>query len=92
MRNIGIVISRNSIHNSMNYPMERMAIDAGKEMGIPTVVFLHGLPARYNKIDDNRANYLCVWGEGIKEQYINVGVDPDKILITGHPSFSTSIS
>lgn len=77
-------------YNDM-YPMDRMAIDAGKELGVPTVVFLHGLPARYNKIDDNRADFLCVWGEGIKEQYVNVGVDPDRIIITGHPNLSTSM-
>ena len=70
-------------------PINRMAIDACKEVGIPTSIFLHGLPARYDIIDDNRAEYLCVWGEGIKKQYERVGVTPEKIIITGHPGYST---
>lgn len=70
-------------------PVNRIAIDACREVGVPTSIFLHGLPARYDIIDDNRADYLCVWGESIKKQYENVGVSPEKILITGHPSYST---
>lgn len=75
-------------YNDM-YPLERMIIDAGKEMGVPTAVFLHGLPGRYDCIDDNRADYLFVWGEGIKELCVKAGMSPEKIIITGHPFFSS---
>jgi hypothetical protein len=66
---------------------ERLFIDVFKELNIPTFIFLHGLPARYNDIDDNRADYLIVWGEQIKKNYISGGVNCDKILVSGHPSF-----
>ena len=66
---------------------ERLFIDVFKELNIPTFIFLHGLPARYNDIDDNRADYLIVWGDQIKENYISNGVSIDKIIVTGHPSF-----
>lgn len=66
---------------------ERLFIDVFKELNIPTFIFLHGLPARYNDIDDNRADYLIVWGEQIKKNYISAGVNCNKILISGHPSF-----
>ncbi len=58
---------------------ENSAIKVCKKIGIPTFVFLHGLPTRYNSIDDNRADYLLVWGEKIKQQYIHAGVPANKI-------------
>lgn len=66
---------------------ERVFIDALKENGIPSFIFLHGLPGRYNSIDDNRADYLLVWGEKIKQNYIDAGVNSNKIVVTGHPSY-----
>ncbi len=67
---------------------ERIFIDIFKEQNIPTFIFLHGLPGRYNSIDDNRADYLVVWGEKIKENYISAGVSPEKIIVSGHPSYN----
>lgn len=69
-------------------PIHRIAIDACKAANVKTAIFLHGLPARYDSIDDNRADFLCVWGEGIKEQYVKHGLKPEKILVTGHPTYS----
>lgn len=69
-------------------PIHRMAIDVCKELGIPTGIFLHGLPARYNAIDDSRADYLFVWGEKIKTNYINAG-SKTNIVVVGHPDFSS---
>lgn len=66
---------------------ENLTIHTLNEIGIPTFVYLHGLPARYNSIDDNRAKYLVVWGEGIKKNYIDAGVDPAKILTLKHPVY-----
>ncbi len=67
---------------------ERIFIDILKKLNIPTFIFLHGLPARYNNIDDNRADYLIVWGDKIKENYIKAGVDSNKIIVSGHPAYS----
>jgi len=66
---------------------ENLSIKLFKEIGKPTFVVNHGLPARYNNIDDSRGDYLLVWGEKVKENYINAGVDKNKILITGHPTY-----
>jgi hypothetical protein len=67
---------------------ENISIKLAKQAGVPTFVYLHGLPARYNFIDDNRADYLMVWGDAIKENYRKVGFDPQKIIVTGHPVYS----
>lgn len=67
---------------------ERRLIRIAKKNNIPSFVFLHGLPGRYNLIDDNRTDYLIVWGDKIKDNYINTGFNPDKILVSGHPNYS----
>lgn len=67
---------------------ERLAIKVFKELGRPSIVSLHGLPGRYNNRDDNRADYLLVWGDKIKEYYVRAGIEPDKIFVTGHTGYS----
>lgn len=69
-------------------PIHRIAIDVCKELKIPTGIFLHGLPARYNYIDDSRADHLFVWGEKIRENYINYG-SKTNVVVVGHPNFTT---
>lgn len=64
---------------------ERAALEAFRELGRPSFVALHGLPGRYNSQDDNRADYLLVWGEKIKDCYVKAGVKETKILVTGRP-------
>lgn len=66
---------------------ENISIKVFKELRRPSFVFLHGLPGRYNDIDENRADYLIVWGEKIKEHYIKAGVPKDKIFVSGHPYY-----
>lgn len=68
---------------------EKRLIKLSKECNIPSFVFLHGLPGRYNLIDDNRTDYLIVWGRKIKEFYINAGFDSNKILVSGHPNYTS---
>ena len=68
--------------------LENLSIKIAKKHNIPSFVYLHGLPARYNNIDDNRAQYLVVWGSGLKKEYINAGVDEKKILTLKHPAYS----
>jgi len=66
---------------------ENISIHLCKQIGIPSFIFLHGLPGRYNNIDENRSDYLIVWGKRIKENYIKAGLSPDKIFISGHPYY-----
>jgi len=68
---------------------ERLAIGIFRKIGKPSFVFLHGLPGRYNKFDDNRADYLIVWGNKIRDHYIAAGVKPEKIFVSGHPFYKT---
>lgn len=66
---------------------EQLNIQIFKKMGKPSFIFLHGLPGRYNIYDDNQTDYLVVWGEKIKQHYIKVGFNPDKIIVSGHPFY-----
>jgi hypothetical protein len=68
---------------------EKMSIRICKKINKPSFIFLHGLPGRYNNIDDNRANYLVVWGEQIKINFINAGVPESKIFVSGNPNYKS---
>lgn len=74
------------VPNDMNI-FENLAIQACRRAGVRTMVALHGLPGRYNRFDDNRADFLLVWGEAIKRNYVRAGVPETKILVTGHPRY-----
>jgi len=64
---------------------ERCAIEAFRRAERPTVLFLHGLPGRYALPDDDRTDFLVVWGEKIRDLYISAGFDGSKIRVSGHP-------
>lgn len=66
---------------------ENLSIHICKQISIPSFIFLHGLPGRYNQIDEQRSDYLIVWGEKIKENYVNAGMNPKKIFVSGHPYY-----
>ena len=70
-------------------PFERMSIKVFKELGKKSLVFLHGLPGRYNNLDDNRSDYLVVWGEKTKELYVKAGIRSNKIFVSGHPRYTS---
>ena len=74
------------VPNDLN-TWERVALRQFREMGRSSFIFLHGLPGRYNRIDDSRSDFLIVWGQKIKENYVKVGHDPDRIFISGHPFY-----
>lgn len=74
------------LSNDMTF-FDKALINACKKAGVPSLIFLHGLPGRYNIIDDNRTDCLIVWGEKIKENYIKVGFSPNKIFVSGHPYY-----
>ena len=69
---------------------ENLSIQLCRKISVPSFVFLHGLPGRYNIIDENRSDYLIVWGEKIKENYIKTGFNPEKIFISGHPYYNST--
>ncbi len=61
-------------------------LDIFKSLNRPSFIFSHGLPGIYSKEVDNRSDYLLVWGEQIKQNYIDVGFDPQKIFVVGSSS------
>lgn len=67
---------------------ERLTIKIAKKLDIPSFLFNHGLPAIYNVEIDNRADYRVVWGNAVKQNYINAGFEKDKIFVSGHPIYS----
>ncbi|HCF03063.1 hypothetical protein [Flavobacterium sp.] len=66
---------------------EKLAIDVFKELKRPTFIFIHGLPGIYNGIENDRTDYLVVWGDAIKQNLVNAGHNPNKIIINGHPKY-----
>ncbi|MGN6559109.1 MAG: hypothetical protein ACTHJ2_01135 [Candidatus Nitrosocosmicus sp.] len=74
------------VPNDVNF-FENISIDIFKKLKRPSFTFLHGLPARYNSIDEKRTDYLLVWGDKIKQHYIDSGFSGDRIFVTGHPAY-----
>lgn len=55
---------------------------------IPSFEFLHGLPGVYTQNINTFTDYLCVWGDRIKDNYVNNGFVGERIYVTGAPRFS----
>jgi hypothetical protein len=94
-KDLKIYITNNDIRalflsNDMAF-LEKLFIVICKDLGIPSFVFLHGIPTTYNNIDNNRADYLVVWSDKIRNTYINMGVDKEKILVAGNPIYSSKL-
>jgi hypothetical protein len=70
--------------HSDQYFYSKYCIEVFKKMGKPSFVFSHGLPAIYSLEVDHRSDYLMVWSEKIKQNYINVGFDADKVKVVGN--------
>jgi hypothetical protein len=78
------------VPNDENF-FANISIKIFKELGLTTFIFLHGLPARYNAIDEHRSDYLVVWGKKMKEIYVKKGMAENKIFISGHPRYQKVI-
>lgn len=69
------------------YFYSKYAIDIFKKMNKPSFIFTHGMPGIYSKEIDNRADYLMVWSEKIKQNYIKAGFESSKVQVVGHPIY-----
>ncbi len=67
---------------------ELLNIKIFKKLSKPSFLFLHGLPSRYSTYDEVNTDYLVVWGEKIKENYVKCGFEPNKIIVSGHPLYT----
>lgn len=70
------------------YFASKYLIDIFQKINRPSLIFSHGLPGIYSKDVDNRSDYLMVWGEQIRNNYINVGFAPEKIKVIGNPKYN----
>lgn len=76
-------------HNDESF-QNKYLIEVCKKAGIPSFEFLHGFPA-YSQDINTRTDYLCVWGDKIKENFVQNGFSIDRIFVTGAPRFSKFI-
>lgn len=65
----------------------KLHLDIFKELGRPSFIFLHGLPGIYDLETEKKADYLLVWGEQIKKNYVAAGFEEDKIVVVGSPKY-----
>ena len=70
------------------YFYSKYAIEIFKKMNRPSFIFTHGMPGIYSKEVDNRSDYLMVWSEKIRKNYIKVGFDAAKVKVVGHPIYT----
>ena len=68
--------------------MFKLHMDLFRELGIPSFIFLHGLPGIYKLETEKKADYLCVWGEQIKQNYVQAGFEPERVIVTGHKQYN----
>lgn len=66
---------------------QRLSIKLLKEVSKPSFTFIHGLSTTYDLECDNLSDYLIVWGDKLKSNYIKTGFNKDKILVSGHPYY-----
>lgn len=69
---------------------ERIAVQIAKEQGVPTVHIQHGLIA-HSTFANSIADKICVWGEGFKERLVELGIEPQKIAVTGRTNINDDL-
>lgn len=69
------------------YYSSKILIDIFKEIERPSLIFSHGLPGIYSSDVDNNSDYLMVWGEKIKDNYVKKGFNENKIRVVGNPLY-----
>lgn len=66
------------------YFWTKQLISVFKKANKPSFIFVHGLPPYYPTDADNKTDYLMVWGEKMKQNYIDGGFDSSKIKVIGN--------
>ncbi len=72
----------------------KLLLDIFHHIKLPTFIFVHGLPGAYTLDVYNRSDYLMVWGERMKDNYIKAGFNKNKIIVVGnrnYPNFSSKL-
>lgn len=84
---------RNSYYNAVivrsSEPMEcKLYIDVFREIGRPSITMLHGLPGIYTLAAESREDYLMVWGEEIRKNFIKIGCDAERVIVAGNIKYA----
>jgi len=74
------------LHSDQNF-FSKYFIDVFKKLEKPSFIFTHGLPGIYSKDVDNRSDFLMVWSDKIKQNYLDVGFNSSKIKVIGNPNY-----
>jgi len=69
----------------------KIVIACFRSMRRPSFILSHGLPAFYHREAETNGDYLVVWGEQVRQNYLKAGVDPAKVLVAGHPSYNSIV-
>lgn len=64
---------------------ETISIAVLKELNKKSFIFIHGVPAYYEKGTYDSGDFLLVYGESLRTNLIKMGLDPEKVLVVGHP-------
>ncbi|MGA2919431.1 hypothetical protein [Methanoregula sp.] len=68
-------------------PIERTIVYVCKKLKIPTIVIQHGIyQSKIKYFDGMAADYVLVWGQYFKDQYVRFGKNPERIYIIGYPN------
>ncbi|MBI4789821.1 MAG: hypothetical protein HY782_22540 [Chloroflexi bacterium] len=70
-------------------PVQRMLIEVGRALDIPSMVVLHGLPGAYNARYNCCADYFASWGPATIEIYKTLGCSTTNMRVTGSPKLDT---
>lgn len=77
------------IANSTHTYSNRIPLKAAQMVGLPTFVFLHGIPFPFYYEEPERSDYMIVWSEKIKENFVKMTNFPaNRIYVSGHPLYT----
>jgi hypothetical protein len=81
---VNIVVSWNDV-----LKFEKTVALVCRDLKIPTIVIQHGVTGHHIGYVPVTSDKMAVWGDIAKNWFINYGVDPDKLVITGNPRFDS---
>lgn len=76
------------VSNDVDF-FEQINISIFENQKRPSFIFLHGLPGIYHI---PITNYVLVWGNRIKDNFINAGYNSENIFVVGHPYYQKKIN
>ncbi len=65
----------------------QLIVRVAQQLGIKTFVITHGITVTKELLVNQIAEFIVVYGEGMKENFVNDNVDSNRIVIIGNPFF-----